>query len=132
MVKFMTERSQNSLKEIVGSKVYSVWIDMLSKLVPDGRTHRLAPIIASMLRYASEVAYGKYGDALEERSIAYSLQIAQETDYDECINLLLPIVDKLFADARINPKRKSVKGEVYSIAEAAVQEFVSWYNMPWE
>ncbi|MEW6557208.1 MAG: hypothetical protein AB1349_07630 [Elusimicrobiota bacterium] len=128
----MTGRNQSSLKEIVGSKVYSVWIDMLSKLVPDGRTHRLAPTIASMLRYASEVAYEKYGDPPEEGSIAYSLQIAQETDYDESMNLLLPIVEKLFKDARVNPKRKSVRGEVYSIAEAAIQEFVNWYNMPWE
>ena len=33
------------LKSIVGKNTYAVWIRMLRELVPDSRTHRLAPLI---------------------------------------------------------------------------------------
>ncbi len=129
----MAKGNQGSLKEIVGDKVYSVWIDMLHQLVPKGRTHRLAPMIASMLQYASGVAYEKYGSDPEERSVAYSLYItSQGTDYDEALDLLLPIVEKLFEDSQVNSRRNSARGIGYSIAESAVQEFANWYSMPWE
>jgi hypothetical protein len=129
----MAKKSQDSLKEIVGDKVYSVWVDMLHRLVPDGRTHRLAPTIACMLRYASEVAYEKYSNKPEEKSVAYSLYIVSEgVDYDEAMDLLLPIVERLFKDSRVESKRISSRGEEYSIAEFAIQEFVNWYSMPWE
>ena len=128
----MVKKSQGNLKGIVGDKVYSVWVDMLHRLVPDGRTHRLAPIIASMLQYASEVAYEKYGSDPEEGSAAYSLIVSEEADYDEAVDLLLPIVERLLKDSQVKSKRKSARGIEYSIAESAIQEFVNWYNMPWE
>ena len=68
----MAKKEQDSLKEIVGEKVYSVWLDMLRQLVPDGRTHRLAIAIASMLQYASEIAYEKYGDDAKEGGCLFS------------------------------------------------------------
>ncbi len=71
----MGNRGKDSLKEIVGDKVYSVWVDMLRRLVPEGRTHRLAPTIAAMLQYALEVADEKYGSDPQEGSLAYSLHI---------------------------------------------------------
>lgn len=128
----MTKKKQGDIKEIVGDKVYSVWVEMLRRLVPGGRTHRLAPMIAAMLQYASEIAYEKYGDKPEEGTVAYSLLIAQEDSYDEAMNLLLPIVEKLFEDSQVKSKRKSKKGIEYSIADGAIQEFLNWYNMPWE
>lgn len=128
----MVKKSQGNLKAIVGDKVYSVWVDMLHRLAPDGRTHRLAPIIASMLQYASEVAYEKYGSDPEEGSAAYSLIVSEEADYDEAVDLLLPIVERLLKDSQVKSKRKSARGIEYSIAESAIQEFVNWYNMPWE
>jgi len=128
----MVKKSKSSLKEIVGNKVYSIWVDMLHRLVPDGRTHRLAPTIASMLQYALDVAYEKYGNEPEEETIAYSLLIAQETDSANAIKLLLPIVEELCKDAHVKSKRRSVKGIDYSIAEASIQEFIHWYEMPWE
>ena len=129
----MTKKGEGSLKEIVGDKVYSVWVDMLHRLVPDGRTHRLAPTIASMLQYASEVAYEKYNSDLEEGCAAYSLYIVSEgADYDEAVDLLLPIVERLLKDSQVKSKRKSTGGIEYSIAEATIQEFVNWYSMPWE
>ena len=54
-----------SLKQIVGQKIYTVWVEMLRQLVPDGRTHRLAPLVAGMLQYAANIAYEKYGDNYE-------------------------------------------------------------------
>lgn len=106
---------------------------MLHRLVPAGRTHRLSPTIASMLRYASEIAYEKYGEDPEKETLAYSLNIvSEEGDYDKVLDLLLPIVEKLLKDSGVEAKRKSAKGIEYSIAESAVQEFVNWYSMPWE
>ena len=128
----MVKKGQGSLKEIVGDKVYSVWVDMLHRLVPDGRTHRLASTIASMLQYASELAYEKYGSQPEEGLVAYSLQIAQEADYDEAVDSLLPIVERLLKDSRVKSKRENTRGIKYSIAESAIQEFANWYSMPWE
>jgi len=129
----MVKKSQGNLKGIVGDKVYSVWVDMLHRLVPDGRTHRLAPTIASMLRYASEVAYEKYGNDPEEGSVAYSLYTASEDAvHDEAVDLLLPIVERLLNASQVESRRKSARGIEYSIAESAIQEFVNWYNMPWE
>lgn len=45
------------LKEVVGNEVYNVWLKMHKKLVPDGRTHRLSVLVASMLAYASSIAW---------------------------------------------------------------------------
>ncbi len=50
-----------SLKDVVGQPTYDVWVDMLRRLVPDGRPHRLAPMIAGMLQYAYLVASEEYG-----------------------------------------------------------------------
>lgn len=126
-------KKRDSLKGIVGDKTYSVWVDMLRRLVPSGRTHRLAPAIASMLCYASEVAYGKYGGNPEEGSAAHSLVCRQEEgDYKKVMKSLLPIVERLFKDSRVGSKRTSSKGISYSIAESAVQEFINWYRLPWE
>jgi hypothetical protein len=36
---------KKNLKTIVGQETYGVWVDMLRRLVPEGRTHRLAPMI---------------------------------------------------------------------------------------
>lgn len=129
----MVKRAQDSLKELVGGKVYSVWVDMLRRLVPEGRTHRLAPTIASMLQYTLEVADEKYGSDPQEGSLAYSLHILSEgVDYDEAKDLFLPIVERLLEDSGVKAKRKSARGAEYSIAEAAMQEFINWHSMSWE
>jgi hypothetical protein len=50
------ESVSHSLQEVVGTKTYSVWVEMLRELVPDGRTHRLSVLVAGMLHYALEIA----------------------------------------------------------------------------
>jgi hypothetical protein len=128
----LVKKNQGGLKEIVGGKVYSVWADMLRRLVPEGRTHRLAPTIAAMLQYALEVADEKYGSDAQEGSLAYLLCAFSEEADDETKDLLLPIVERLLEDSGVKAKRKSARGVEYSIAEAAIQEFSNWYSMPWE
>lgn len=43
-------RQKQSLQEVVGAQTYTSWVDMLRRLAPDGRTHRLAPLVAGMLQ----------------------------------------------------------------------------------
>ena len=88
-----------SLKQIVGQKTYSVWIEMLQQLVPEGRTHRLAPLVAGMLQYASDMAYQKYGGKPAEGSAAQVLFMASEV-YDPAeAEELSELVEQLFARA---------------------------------
>ncbi|WP_045218812.1 hypothetical protein [Desulfonatronum thioautotrophicum] len=125
-------KSTASLKTVVGDKVYSVWLDMLRVLVPSGRTHRLAVVVAGMLQYATVLA-ANHKDVDEEESVAWNLVVATETpDPEEAEEFLMHLVQKLFRDAQVSPDRISSKGISYSIAEDAIQEFVGWENMPWE
>lgn len=125
-------KSSDNLKAVVGAKVYAVWLDMLKELVPWGRTHRLAVIVAGMLHYAAALAV-KHKDADSEGSVAWNLVAATETpDPDEVAGYLMDPIQQLFRDARVRSMRNSTKGASYSIAEDAVQEFVRWEDMPWE
>jgi hypothetical protein len=36
----MPSKPKRSLQDVVGKETYTVWVDMLRELVPDGRTHR--------------------------------------------------------------------------------------------
>ena len=124
--------NKKSLKAVVGQETYEVWTKMLHSLVPDGRTHRLATMIAGMLQYAADVAYKRYGDGPEEGSIASVLLMASEAGDSDDIPNLFGIVEQLFKDAGVGHQRVNHRGHGYSIAESAIHEFISWYNMPWE
>jgi hypothetical protein len=121
-----------SLKQIVGQKTYSVWVEMLQQLVPEGRTHRLAPLVAGMLQYASDMAYQKYGDNPAESSAAQVLFMASEL-YDPAeAKELSELVEQLFTDAKVNFERVSSRGDEYSVIESTIYEYIHWYDMPWE
>ena len=124
----MTDKRKRSLQTIVGQEAYTVWTDMLRSLVPDGRTHRLAMVVAGMLQYASIVAYEKYGDNPKEGSVGHSLLLASEGNADH----LLDVVEQLFEDADVEYERVNRRGDTYSIAYSAIHEFVHWHSMPWE
>lgn len=109
-----------------------MWTKMLRSLVPEGRTHRLAPIVAGMLQYAADKAYKKYGDDPEEGTVAHSLLIASEMYDPEEATDLLDLIKQLFEDARVGYERVNHRGNKYSIAESAIYEFIHWYDMPWE
>lgn len=121
-----------SLKQLVGQKTYTVWVDMLRQLVPQGRTHRLAPLVAGMLQYASDIAHEKYKGSAGEGSTAQILFMASDV-YDPAeAEDLSELVEQLFTDAKVNFERVSSRGDEYSIIESAIYEFIHWYDMPWE
>jgi hypothetical protein len=120
------------MKEVVGAKIYNVWLDMLKSLVPHGRTHRLSVMVAGMLQYAQEVAYKKAESNSKARKLAESFESAFESSDEEYLDKIIEIVKNLFEDAGVRYKRKNRKGESYSIAEEAAYEFLNWENMPWE
>jgi|GEM_PF-3276941 len=95
-------RRAHNLEEVVGRDVYQTWVDMLRRLVPDGRTQRLAPLIAAMLQYALAVA-GERGIADEDdHSVAASLlETTEVSDASEVKARLHGVVTKLFKDAGV-------------------------------
>jgi hypothetical protein len=120
------------LREVVGDEIYNVWVKMLKRLVPDGRTHRLSMLVASMLAYASSIA-GCRRTSEDENDPAYPLLAASDGMDDEAaFRLLTPMLTRLFKDAKVKPERVSSRGEQYSIAWEATIEFCRWYNYPWE
>lgn len=122
----------NSLKELVGAPVYAVWLDMLKRLVPAGRTHRLAPLAAAMLQYAAVLASEKV-DERGENTAAEILQSADDEGYSESsMEALAGLVRQLFHDAGVPYARRNSRGEGYSIAEEAANEYIAWFDMPWE
>ena len=106
MAKKRGKKRNRSLKSIVGEETYAIWTAMLKSLVPEGRTHRIAPLVAGMMHYASNIACEKDSHNLEEGSVADSLLMAAEAyEPDELADLLLDVVAQLFADAGVKYKR---------------------------
>lgn len=128
----MVTKPKRSLQEVVDEDTYSVWVDMLRRLVPDGRTHRLSVLLAGMLQYALTIAENLDEDELEEDSVALSLINANEMAPDEIKDELHDVVKRLFKDADVTFDRVSKRGEPYSIADQAYDEFVRWYDYPWD
>jgi len=126
-------KEKRSLQAVVGETTYAVWIDMLRQLVPSGRTHRIAPVVAAMLQYAAIVAHEQFEAEPEEHSVAQSLLFACELyDVDRVNSEIGDITQRLFTDAGVAFKRTNVRGESYSIMEEIWHEFLHWYDMPWE
>lgn len=120
------------IKEAVGAKMYSVWTDMLKRLVPDGRTHRLSVVAAGMLQVAYEIAGEKEKSNAKARKLAEIMQEALEGDPDEGLAQLTALTEELFKDAKVGSKRASRQGQAYSIAGDAALQFLPWEDMPWE
>ena len=120
------------IKDVVGSKYYGVWVEMLKRLIPYGRTHRLSVIVASMLQVAHEIAQEKEKSNTKARQLSAIFESAYEQDEEDEAENLLNITEQLFKDAGVRFKRVNSKGKSYSIAEEAVYEFLNWDAMPWE
>ena len=122
-----------TLSSVVSAQTYSVWLEMLHTLVPDGRTHRLSIVVAGMLRHAVDIAAGRFGEDAPEGSAAASLiQAAEEADPEQGAGEIGDLVEGLFRDAKVAGTRVNARGDEYSLLDSAIQEFVSWYAMPWE
>ncbi len=129
----MPKKTKRSLQEVVGKETYTVWVDMLRELVPDGRTHRLSVVVAGMLEYAVGKSMQIKHRNEEDHSVAMSLLEASEAGYPEAIRMLIhDVVDRLFKDAGVGYERVSKRGERYSIADEIYNEFASWYDYPWD
>lgn len=120
------------IKDVVGSRNYSVWMEMLKRLVPNGRTHRLSVVVASMLQVAYEIAQEKEESNAKARQLSSIFESAFEHDEENEIGPLLKITEQFFKDAGVGFKRVNRKGQGYSIAEGAVYQFLNWHAMPWE
>lgn len=128
-----SKRQGRSLKAVVGVSTYRTWAEMLGNLVPGGRTHRLAVVVAGMLQYAVTRAVEKDGVDPPEGTVAHSLLVAQEPqDLDEVVAEIGDLLEQLFEDAGVESGRVSARGDSYSILEAAAAEYVAWHDMPWE
>jgi len=120
------------IQAVVGKKIYSVWLDMLSRMVPMERTHRLSVVLASMLQYTQELAYEKSANNAKARQLAeifeYSHEKYMEGDTSDLVNL----AESILKDANVKFKRKSSRGHGYSIADEAVNHYLHWDDLPWE
>lgn len=124
----------NGLESVVGPDVYCVWVDMLRGLGKDGRTHRLAVVVAAMLQHASvlasEASKRRRGrDAVAGQALLNALQEPEPGGEDE---ELVEAVVRLFDDAGVAHTRSNRHGDEYSIVSASIDEFVRWFDMPWE
>jgi hypothetical protein len=128
----MSPKSRRSLQDVVGKGTYDVWVDMLRQLVPNGRTHRLSVVLAAMLQHATVIAEGLDEEELKDGSVALSLVTATEGGPGEVREALHDVVSRLFRDAGVTFDRVSKRGEPYSIADEAYNEYFSWYDYPWE
>ena len=126
-------KTDRSFGSVVGEDTYAVWLRMLRELVPDGRTHRLSVMLAGMLHYAAAIAADDEDERANERSLATSLLEATDaSDPSEVKDLIHDAVVQLFKDAKVRFERTSARGTRYSLAEEAYEEFIHWYDMPWE
>jgi hypothetical protein len=91
-------------------------------------------MIAGMLQYATEVAIQKFGNEPDEGTAAYCLlgmdEIWEPAEAGDLQNLVV----QLFEDAGVQYERVNSRGEGYSVAESAIDEYkyIHWYDMPWE
>ena len=86
--------------------------------MPGGRTHRLAPMLAGMLRYAVEQSTRKGRRPRPSGALVEALIALDEGDDDAAV-LATAAVQRLFRYAGVRAARASRNGE-YSIVEAAI------------
>lgn len=124
---------ERTLSSVVSAQTYAVWLEMLRSLVPDGRTHRLSIVVAGMLRHAVTVAVARFGEDAPERSAAASLiRATEEDDPEQVADQIADLAERPFRDAKVPWRRANARGDEYSILDSSIQEFASWYAMPWD
>jgi len=121
-------KPSSDLEKLVGHETYTTWVQMLKTLVPHGRTHRLAVVVAGMLQYAYEQCNLKKN---ADNPLCKIFENAIESG-DESNDDLLDVVKAFFQDADVEYERVNSRGNGYSIAEESLREFSTWEFMPWE
>lgn len=130
--KAVAKETNRSLSGVVGAETYDVWVRMLGKLVPDGRTHRLAVMLAGMLQYAVVTAGANQHEHKDGSLAASLLEASEVSDPSEVKDLIHDAVVQLFKDAKVRFERINARGAKYSVAEDSYEEFIHWFDMPWE
>ena len=120
------------IKEVVGAKTYAVWTDMLKRLVPGGRTHRLSIVMAGMLQVAYEIAQEKEKSIAKAKKLAESIRSALEESEEAGAEELTRLAEELLRDAKVGFKRTGRQGQAYSIAGDTALQYIHWDDMPWE
>ena len=120
-------------ESIVGTEIYSVFLEMLESIGPDARTHRICMVIAAMMRYTRNELIDEYQD----NPLAMALIVLDEEPYlasegSEEVEILEEFIDELCSKVGMHNRRESASYTQYSIAEHAIAEYSHWYFMPWE
>lgn len=125
---------RGGLESVVGSDIYRVWVAMLGRVGPDGRTHRLSVMVASMLQHAACVASerGERGRGRKAGADPELLVALQEPEPGEENAEIAQAIVRLFDDAGVPCSRTNRRGDGYSIVDASIEEFIRWFDMPWE
>lgn len=126
--------ASRGLAAVVGDDVYGIWVEMLSRIGPNARTHRLAVVVASMLQHAASVASEarrrrRGRNASSDQELLIALQEPEPGGENE---ELAEAIVQLFDDAGVPHSRTNQRGDEYSIVDASIEEFVRWFDMPWE
>ena len=123
----------DEFKDIIGENFFLLFLNLLKEIGPDARTHRISVVIASILRYA----VNRLPTDCEDGSLAQALLMLDEEPYlaheesDE-FKMVFDLIDDLCNETGMMNLRESARGEDYSIAENAILEYATWFNMPWE
>jgi hypothetical protein len=117
----------SELKNLVGIPMYESWIEMLKTLGPNGRTHKISLLVASMLRFAHEASIKKHLTITESYSSIY-----ESADQAKIETELYPIVCALLTDAGLQWERHGKNGRHYDLAKESIVNFCRWSEMPWE
>lgn len=127
-------RGTLSMRSVVGARTYSVWLEMLRRLVPQGRTHRLSIPVASFLQYAAELASEKWQNQQppEGTPAALLLEAFEGGDPEETESSICSLAEHLLREAGVRYRRSNHRGQEYSIAQDAASEFIRWDDLPWE
>jgi hypothetical protein len=129
---FQAWEANNMINDVVGLKNYNVWMEMLKRLVPYGRTHRLSVVVAGMLQVTHMIAQEKEKSNAKAKKLSAIFESAYEHEEESGLKPFLKVTEQLFKDAGVRFKRLNSRGEGYSIAADAVYQFLNWEAMPWE
>ena len=120
------------IKEILNQSEYEFLLELLKTLVPEGRTHRLAVFVAGCYHYIHHIADQKQkGNPTAERFTELADSLINDYNEDAHIELEKSL-KSLFGDANVKFIRTNSRGDSYSIIDNTMEEFISWFNMPWE
>lgn len=120
------------IKEFLEPSEYDFLLKLFKSLVPEGRTHRLSVFVAGCLHYIHDIAEQKR-DVNPAAERFAELADSLFDDYDENSHIELEkSLKSVFKDAKVKFNRTASRGDSYSIVDDAMEEFITWFNMPWE